>query len=443
MTDRLRALMAFVFLVAILGLGVQGAASVFLPELHSVLASDDDDDDWDDDDDDWDDDDRPGFGGFVMPDRPFLAPPAPRRAAAPAAAPLPGQAPDEIVVARLDPPDLVTLEALGFTVLAGGALPAPRVLLRIPPGTSVDEAIAMATGVAPAAPAVPNTYYRAQAIPSNCVAEICRTWAEVSWPPAPDAATCSFAPHIGIVDTGVNLEHDMLRNADITIETIGAVGADPSGLRHGTAIVAMFVGDPDGRVPGLVPAARLFVVDPFGTEDGDERADVYGLVTALERLIEAGVAVISLSLSGSDNALLREGVASAQAAGIPVVAAVGNAGPAAPPLFPAAYDGVFAVTAVDVGGSVYRRAVQGPHVQFAAPGVEIATAASISGIRPQTGTSFAVPFVTTAVAAALAAGVSDGALEHLAATAVDLGEPGHDPVFGWGLVQIPSPCGAG
>jgi subtilisin family serine protease len=60
-----------------------------------------------------------------------------------------------------------------------------------------------------------------------------------------------------------------------------------------------------------------------------------------------------------------------------------------------------------------------------------------------TGTSFATPFVTAAVAARLVEGAkpdADGIADGLAATAVDLGQPGTDPVFGRGLIQLANPC---
>ena len=52
---------------------------------------------------------------------------------------------------------------------------------------------------------------------------------------------------------------------------------------------------------------------------------------------------------------------------------------------------------MDRGGRVYRRAGRGAHVDFAAPGVAVWTAAWVRGARPKTGTSFATPFVTAAV----------------------------------------------
>jgi hypothetical protein len=61
-----------------------------------------------------------------------------------------------------------------------------------------------------------------------------------------------------------------------------------------------------------------------------------------------------------------------------------------------------------------------------------------------TGTSFAAPFVTAAAAARLADGMTadaDRIADSLAVTAVDLGAPGKDPVFGRGLIQLANPCG--
>ena len=126
-----------------------------------------------------------------------------------------------------------------------------------------------------------------------------------------------------------------------------------------------------------------------------------------------------------------------------ITAAVGNAGPSAGPRFPAGYGPVIAVTAVDGDAQVYRRAVSGPHVDLAAPGVNVWTAASISGGRPKTGTSFAAPFVTAALA--LMRGQNPNltgaeAVAALARDARDLGAKGRDKVFGHGLISARNLC---
>lgn len=419
----------------VVALGLTTApAFILLPfSPMPVMAEDDDDDEGDDDDDDdgsdSDSDDDDDNWSFVPPVR-RVPPTAPVS--------LPDQAPDQLVIEGLP---VLTRDALleqGFSMLseAGG-----RTLLELPDDLNVDEALNAVRALAPAIVAAPNSYYRSQAVPSDCTGGMCDHWEAVGWPPADVDPLCRFEPHIGVVDTGVNTDHDMLVGANLTVESSGDLGAEPSEHKHGTAIVAMFVGNGQDRVPGLAPAARLLVVDPFVRVGGDERSDVFSLAAALDRIGEAGVTVANLSLAGPENAVLQSAVQRLQEQGIALVAAVGNGGPRSQPLFPAAYPGVVGVTAVDSNSAIYRRAVQGPHVSFAAPGVDIHTAASISGVRPQTGTSFAVPFVATALAAAMADGTQlDLALDELAANSRDLGDPGRDAVFGWGLVQIPSPC---
>jgi subtilisin family serine protease len=131
------------------------------------------------------------------------------------------------------------------------------------------------------------------------------------------------------------------------------------------------------------------------------------------------------------------------ARGAILVAAVGNAGPRAKPLYPAGYDGVIAVTAVDKGRNAYRRANQGEHVDIAAPGVNVWTAASISGARPKSGTSFAAPFVSAAAAVLLAQRPDLTPVqmaEALSQLAQDIGSPGKDRIFGWGLLDARRLC---
>ena len=109
----------------------------------------------------------------------------------------------------------------------------------------------------------------------------------------------------------------------------------------------------------------------------------------------------------------------------------------------AAYDPVLAVTAVDRRGQVYRRANRGDHIDLAAPGVNVWTAASISGARPKTGTSYAAPFVTAAAALIWQRDPSLSAADlgdMLRDAARDLGPKGRDAIFGDGLIAPPPPC---
>jgi hypothetical protein len=425
-----------------------------------------------DDDDDDDDDDGGGGGGGgrrgsgpsgggsgdsrtpARGDGPYLLDslfgddrPAARSRPRRPAPPPPSAAADEVVVDSASAETIDRLVAEGFEVIATSPAGQPRRLVRfrVPAGLSVDEAIARVGVVDPASSADRNHYYRPQQETDDgaaCTAEVCRDWSRIGWRLDVDRS-CVGAVTVGVVDTGVNPDHEALAGGRVEVLTLRADGEPPSDRKHGTAVVALLAGQPGSRIPGLVPAARIVAADPFSRVGTDERSDVFALVSAVEAVAAAGAQVVNLSLAGPENRVLADAVRRQLEAGTVLVAAVGNAGPRAAPQFPAAYPGVIGVTALDGRDRVWRRAVQGDQVDFAAPGVAVATAASIRGLRPQTGTSFATPFVTAAAAMLVA---SDPALtpamveERLAQAAADLGGPGRDPVFGHGLVQAEGAC---
>jgi subtilisin family serine protease len=247
-----------------------------------------------------------------------------------------------------------------------------------------------------------------------------------------------------MIDTGINMDHAALAGAQVALTRVAPEDYNASDAIHGTAVAAILVGDPASRAPGLLPGLPLVAVDAFHKASGDERADVYTLVRGLDQLIGAGASVINLSLAGPPNTVLEDTLAAIEAAqGAVIVAAAGNGGPNAPPAYPAAYDSVIAVTAVDKGARAYRRAGRGPHVDLAAPGVDVWTAASVQGARWKTGTSFAAPYVTAAAALWRQAYPELTPAEIRAAlsqSAADLGAPGVDEVFGHGLLDLGGRC---
>ncbi|MEQ1493785.1 MAG: S8 family serine peptidase, partial [Terricaulis sp.] len=145
----------------------------------------------------------------------------------------------------------------------------------------------------------------------------------------------------------------------------------------------------------------------------------------------------NISVEGPDNAVLAEMVRRAAERGHIIVAAAGNGGPAARPSFPAAFDGVLAVTAIDESDRPYVRANRGDYIDFAAPGVDINVDVNGSMARVS-GTSFAAPVIAAEAAAHLHApspAESARVLTNLRARAEDLGAPGRDNIFGWGALR--------
>jgi subtilisin family serine protease len=143
-----------------------------------------------------------------------------------------------------------------------------------------------------------------------------------------------------------------------------------------------------------------------------------------------------MSLAGPPNALLEIVLEQLAGQGLVIVAAVGNDGPTGSPLYPAAYDSVVGVTAVDSEHRIYRYANRGRQVMFAAPGVRVGVAAPAGSYAVKSGTSLAAPFVAALIAESIAARQWSAAeaLHSLKATAVDLGDPQFDEIFGYGLV---------
>ena len=204
---------------------------------------------------------------------------------------------------------------------------------------------------------------------------------------------------IGMVDGGV-AAHPAL--AGKSIEQNGFAGA-PQPTGHGTAVASLLVGS-QGPFRGAAPGAQLFVADVYG---GNRAAgSATAIVRALGWLSGHRPQVINISLVGPPDMLVQRAIQIVQSRGIQVVAAVGNDGPAAPPQYPASYPGVIAVTAVDAGGRALPEAGKATHLDFAAPGADMAAALPGSGYTRVRGTSFAAPL---AAARLLAAG-SPGAL---------------------------------
>ena len=244
---------------------------------------------------------------------------------------------------------------------------------------------------------------------------------------------------IGMIDSGVDPDHPCLAGLDI-VEKRFLAFAGPAPPSHGTAVASILAAGPACDAGGLLENAELYDAAVFfRTPQGRASATAESLIAALDWLLRTGVKVVNISLSGPPNRLLARAVSRAAAKGLVLVAAVGNEGPAAPPRYPAAYAETIAVTAVDRRFAAYFRAGRGPHVDFAAPGVDILVAAP-GGYAVRSGTSMAAPFVSALLAGRLGPAPGPTDVRHLvtqvARTARDLGAPGFDPVFGHGLIRV-------
>ncbi len=259
--------------------------------------------------------------------------------------------------------------------------------------------------------------------------------------PAHDAFIASTADtvpetveiRVGLIDGGVDADHPVF--ATRRPEVLGCDGK-PMVSEHGSAVASLFVGR-SPELHGAAPGAQLVAIDVY-CEDAAPGGRVRDIVLALGELMAANVRVINMSIVGPDNAVLGAVVRKVLAQSIVVVAASGNDGPNAAPLYPAAYSGVVAVTAVDANEKLLMEASGGEHVRFAAPGADMLAAGLEGKYTAVRGTSYASPLVAGLIARLLAREdpvAVEQVVQQLAATAVDRGRA-RGRRHGYGLVGM-------
>ncbi len=236
---------------------------------------------------------------------------------------------------------------------------------------------------------------------------------------------------MGLIDTGVDEQHPAVAGAHVVQRGFaGPARAAP----HGTAVASLMVGRA-GAFEGAAPGGALYAADVYGGSPAGGSST--GLAQALAWMAENDVPVVNVSLVGPRNAVVEAAVRRAIGRGMLIVAAVGNDGPSAPPLYPAAYADVVGVTAVNGRGRVLPESGRGPQVDFAAPGADMAAAGPGQGYVNVRGSSFAAPLVAGLLAQRLQQPDPNGAeaaLTGVTRTATDAGARGPDPVYGRGVV---------
>ena len=238
---------------------------------------------------------------------------------------------------------------------------------------------------------------------------------------------------VAVLDTAL-VESEALRNSLVdTVRLVDqASGEEP--LSHGTA-VASLISSSDPQARGIAPAADLLsiaVLDSNGSSSSFTVAQ--GILEAVDR----GAQIVSLSLgSFGDSRVLREAVRYAASKDVVLVAAAGNDSLQQVP-YPARYDEVLAVTAVDSRSRRASFSNVGPEIDLGAPGVQVRALRGDNKYIAASGTSFAAPIVSGMLAAIMSFDSSvspQNAVDALLSYTDDVGLPGQDPIFGSGILN--------
>jgi serine protease len=256
---------------------------------------------------------------------------------------------------------------------------------------------------------------------------------------APDLANTNFVPGHNFVKNGVHANDD-----------------DGHGT-HVTGTIAQSTNNGLG-VAGIAFNCSIMPVKVLASRGQVASGSHANIASGIYFAADNGADVINMSLGGTSGSnTLRNALAYAYNEGVTIICSAGNNGPGAPANYPAAYDAYcIAVGATRFDKTRAYYSTTGSYVDLVAPGGDLTIDQNGDGygdgILQQTfdrnptdwgywfyqGTSMSAPHVSGIAALLISTGVThpDDVREALEATAEDLGAPGKDVEYGWGLVDV-------
>ena len=259
-----------------------------------------------------------------------------------------------------------------------------------------------------------------------------RVDADLSWP-----TTTGVGRKVAIVDTGIYYSHpDLAGNVNKGPTFIRGTKSSNDDNGHGTHVsgTVAAVNNTIGVV-GAAYTAKLWGVKVL---DRNGSGSYSGVISGINWAANNGMNLINMSLGGTfSSQALHDACDAAVAKGVLISAAAGNSGDTTPN-YPGAYPSVVCVSATDSNDVLAYFSTRGTQVDLAAPGVGITSTVPSSGYATWSGASMATPHVTGCAALVWAANptlTNADIRNRLQSRAIDLGTPGVDNNYGYGLVN--------
>ncbi len=247
---------------------------------------------------------------------------------------------------------------------------------------------------------------------------------------------------VAVVDSGIAKHEDLIKNIRGEFNAIETDKPATDDFGHGTHVAGIIAASNNKiGVVGIVPDVDLYAVKVLDAYGSGYLSD---LVEGIDWCINNGIQIINLSVEVQDDLpLLREAIKRALNSGVIVVAASGNNNGGST-VYPAAYEGVISVSAIDENDNIASFSAIGK-VDFTAPGVDILSTYIGDSYTSFSGTSMASPHVTGVLALLLAdkrndldcnGTVSTGEVKNVMLNYVeDIGTAGYDNLFGNGILK--------
>lgn len=248
---------------------------------------------------------------------------------------------------------------------------------------------------------------------------------------------------IGILDSGLYTDHEDLQGAHIVSGHNYVDNNENTGdtVGHGTFVTGVIAATSNNGigVAGLASKAEIVPLKCFDAKNSSI-AEIAAAIYDAVNIYHCDILNMSFGTT-MDSQTLKNAISYAAEQGAIMVAAVGNNGSQVKK-YPAAYDEVIGVGMVNANKEVAVGSQRNDSVFVTAPGYGLTGLAigAVNAYKTGNGTSYACPHIT-AIAALLKQRMPDITEEMLKqlfkGNAEDLGEPGYDTSYGYGLVYIP------
>ncbi len=203
---------------------------------------------------------------------------------------------------------------------------------------------------------------------------------------------------VAVINSEIDTHHPDLAGA--FAGQYDALGGTATPHPHGTAMAGAIAAH--HKLIGVAPDVRLLAVRAFAGQGETAQGTTFNVMKGLDWAASHGARIVNMSFAGPADRMFAEMLAKAHVHGMVLIAAVGNAGPRSPPLYPAAYPEVIGVTATDANDKLLPQANRGRQVTVSAPGVDVIAPAPNDSYQLTSGTSVAAAHVSGVAALLLA-----------------------------------------
>ena len=248
-------------------------------------------------------------------------------------------------------------------------------------------------------------------------------------------ATKADGISVAVFDTGIYPHRDLTGNL------IGGISFVPGqswidGQGHGTHVAGTIAAKSSGSIVGVAPSVNVFAIKVLPNSGPGQWSWLQNGLYWMRRYHGCTFDVANLSLGGTSAPSTLRNFCTYASQRTLLVCAAGNHGGAV--IHPARYPECLAVSATDSTNNIAFFSCRGPEIELAAPGVNIYSTLPGNRYGNLQGTSMAAPHVSGA--AALCRGTHRGLdMNQIRAIlrrhADNLGNPGRDDLYGYGLVD--------